>query len=144
MKSSNSRDMSFKARVQKNFGSLSLSHSPWSLTDNEDRRNSRYVGRDVKIDLDDLNDDGYEKDEELGIGPKRGDSDGDDRDEREIISGIGMDCTLDNEGIGFPISICIKSFPLASFSGSISFLKVRGSLCPVRCACAVKINLSKA
>ncbi|KAL6969198.1 hypothetical protein U1Q18_028922 [Sarracenia purpurea var. burkii] len=137
MESSNSMDKSFRARVQKVFGSLSSSHSPWSLTDDEvekrewsrgragslrdddeipcsssfdgvfakDRRNSRYAGRDVETDLDDLNDDGHEKEEELGGGPKRGD--GDDIDVWEIRSAIGMDSTLDNE---------VRSFFFTKFS----------------------------
>uniref|UniRef100_A0A5B7BPD6 Uncharacterized protein n=1 Tax=Davidia involucrata TaxID=16924 RepID=A0A5B7BPD6_DAVIN len=128
MASSESTDDSFRARVDKVFGSLSsLSQSSslrplWSLTDDEvekrewkrDRDSSnrddetpcsssfdglftkdRKIRRELEDDLEELFDDG-----QLGSGSskpsfKRGD--GDEKDEWEIRSSIGLDCTLDNE-----------------------------------------------
>ncbi|PSR84609.1 hypothetical protein CEY00_Acc32694 [Actinidia chinensis var. chinensis] len=105
-------DDSFRARVQKAFGSLSASQSPWSLADGEVEKRewnrSRNQDDDVKPtcassfnggledeleDIDEENDDDDDDDDEDG--GKYGD--GDDKDEWEIRSSIGRDCTLDNE-----------------------------------------------
>ncbi|XAR48242.1 hypothetical protein NMG60_11030997 [Bertholletia excelsa] len=122
MESSESADSSFKTRVQKIFGSLSSSHSPWSLTDDEVekrewRRDGSATGRDddqtpcsssfdgvfekhrkKRINIrreyeDDLDD--LDDDDQLGGGSAR--KDGEGSDEWEIRSSIGLDSTLDNE-----------------------------------------------
>ncbi|GFZ21006.1 hypothetical protein Acr_29g0001680 [Actinidia rufa] len=106
-------DDSFRARVQKAFGSLSASQSPWSLADGEVEKRewnrSRNQDDDVKPtcassfnggledeleDIGEENDDDDDDDDDED-GGKYGD--GDDKDEWEIRSSIGRDCTLDNE-----------------------------------------------
>ncbi|XP_057485372.1 uncharacterized protein LOC130771725 [Actinidia eriantha] len=103
-------DDSFRARVQKAFGSLSASQSPWSLADGEVEKRewnrSRNQDDDVKPtcassfnggledELEDLDEESDDDDDDEDGGEY---GDGDDRDEWEIRSSIGMDCTLDNE-----------------------------------------------
>ncbi|GFY99919.1 hypothetical protein Acr_13g0013190 [Actinidia rufa] len=105
-------DNSFRDRVQKAFGSLSASQSPWSLADGEveKREWNRSGARDddgegeppysssfnggLEDEIEDLGEENDEDDDEEN-GGKYGD--GDDRDEWEIRSSIGIDCTLDNE-----------------------------------------------
>ncbi|CAL5328628.1 unnamed protein product [Camellia sinensis] len=118
--SSDSMDNTFRARVQKIFGSLSSSSSSlsplWSLTDDEVekrewRRPSSAKDDDQtaisfsfdglfarntrrRHDLQDINND----DDQLGGGRHSSEYvEGDGRDEWEIRSPIGLDSTLDNE-----------------------------------------------
>lgn len=118
--SESTEEDSFRARVQKAFGSLSSSQSPWSLTDDqiEKREWNRSSSGGSTARNDDvipcsssfdgisfhhkdrkkrrvrstLEDDGVEEDLDDGE-----DGGGDGGDEWEIRSSIGLDCTLDNE-----------------------------------------------
>jgi hypothetical protein len=118
--SESTEEDSFRARVQKAFGSLSSSQTPWSLTDDqiEKREWNRSSSGGSTARNDDvtpcsssfdgisfhhkdrkkrrvrstLEDDGVEEDLDDGE-----DGGGDGGDEWEIRSSIGLDCTLDNE-----------------------------------------------
>ena len=128
-----SMDNSFRDRVQKAFGSLSASQSPWSLADGEVEKRewnrSRALDDDgegeppysssfnggLEVEIEDLGEENDDDDDEEN-GGKFGD--GADRDEWEIRSSIGMDCTLDNEVFTilflFQVRICY-SIVLISF-----------------------------
>ena len=106
-----SMDNSFRDRVQKAFGSLSASQSPWSLADGEVEKREWNRSRnqddddgkptcassfngDLEDELEDLDEENDDDDDDEDGGEY---GDGADRDEWEIRSSIGMDCTLDNE-----------------------------------------------
>lgn len=118
--SESTEEDSFRARVQKAFGSLSSSQSPWSLTDDQIEKrewnrsssggstarnddvtpcSSSFDGisfhrkdRKKRRVRSNLEDDGVEEDLDDAE-----DGGGDGGDDWEIRSSIGLDCTLDNE-----------------------------------------------